>query len=206
MQTNQTELLKVRIELTANHMGHFEFRLCPNNNPAKPATQACLDRFSTMFWHQSQQLLFRYLLEQSNGVGPNYFPGPGNRVFETQYQVVNIFIYFQTTISCFQLPKDLTCAQCVFQWRYIAANNWGEFSFLCHQVFFLDFFFFLIVFLYIVCSSCFYRSQAQFGLSLFDSCCCCFKMLLQLLSVLIFYCFRVCCSRLWLLASQPYWW
>ena len=36
--------VQVRIELTANHMGHFEFRLCPNNNPAKPATQACLDR------------------------------------------------------------------------------------------------------------------------------------------------------------------
>jgi len=86
--------IKVRIELTANHMGHFEFRLCPNNNPAKPATQACLDR---------------YLLEQSSGVGPSYFPGPGNRVFETQYQ----------------LPNDLTCVQCVFQWRYIAANNWG---------------------------------------------------------------------------------
>ena len=37
--------VQVRIELTANHMGHFEFRLCPNNNPAKPATQACLDRW-----------------------------------------------------------------------------------------------------------------------------------------------------------------
>ena len=37
---------KVRIELTANHMGHFEFRLCPNNNPAKAATQACLDRWA----------------------------------------------------------------------------------------------------------------------------------------------------------------
>jgi len=88
------QVIKVRIELTANHMGHFEFRLCPNNNPAKAATQACLDR---------------YLLEQAGGSGPSYYPGPGNRVFETQYL----------------LPKDLTCAQCVFQWRYIAANNWG---------------------------------------------------------------------------------
>ena len=52
----------------------------------------------------------RYLLEQAGGSGPSYYPGPGNRVFETQYL----------------LPKDLTCAQCVFQWRYIAANNWGE--------------------------------------------------------------------------------
>ena len=44
-QKRETEQhVQVRIELTANHMGHFEFRLCPNNNPAKPATQACLDR------------------------------------------------------------------------------------------------------------------------------------------------------------------
>lgn len=89
--------IKVRIQLTANHMGHFEFRLCPNNNPSKPATQTCLDR---------------YLLNQTNGRGPNYYPGPGNRVFETMYK----------------LPDSLTCTQCVFQWKYIAANNWGTCS------------------------------------------------------------------------------
>lgn len=26
----------------------------------------------------------------------------------------------------YQLPKDLTCRQCVFQWRYVAGNNWGK--------------------------------------------------------------------------------
>ncbi len=36
--------MKVRIELTANHMGYFEFRLCPNNNAKRPASQACLDQ------------------------------------------------------------------------------------------------------------------------------------------------------------------
>ena len=36
--------------------------------------------------------------------------GPGNKIFEMHYQ----------------LPPDLTCQQCVFQWRYIAGNNWGE--------------------------------------------------------------------------------
>ena len=58
----------------------------------------------------SPPLPLRYPLEQAGGSGTSYYPGPGNRVFETQYR----------------LPKDLTCAQCVFQWRYIAANNWGE--------------------------------------------------------------------------------
>ena len=36
-------MIKVRVELTANHMGFFEFRLCPNNNAKKPASQMCLD-------------------------------------------------------------------------------------------------------------------------------------------------------------------
>ena len=85
----------MRIELTANHMGHFEFKLCPQNNLRKPATQTCLDK---------------YTLELANGEGVNYYPGPGNKVFE----------------MWFQLPKDLTCKQCVFQWRYLAANNWGK--------------------------------------------------------------------------------
>ncbi len=39
-----------------------------------------------------------------------YYPGPGSKVFEMHYQ----------------LPKELTCRQCVMQWRYVAGNNWGE--------------------------------------------------------------------------------
>ncbi|KAI0209664.1 hypothetical protein LSAT2_005674, partial [Lamellibrachia satsuma] len=31
------------IEITANHLGWFEFRLCPQDEPLTPATQACLD-------------------------------------------------------------------------------------------------------------------------------------------------------------------
>jgi len=90
----RNQAIKVRIELTANHMGHFEFKICPQNNIRKPATQTCLDK---------------YTLEQASGEGMHYYPGPGNKVFE----------------MWFQLPKDLTCKQCVFQWRYVAANNWG---------------------------------------------------------------------------------
>ena len=41
-----------------------------------------------------------------------YHVSPGNRIFEMQYQ----------------LPKGLTCQQCVMQWRYIAGNNWGKYK------------------------------------------------------------------------------
>ena len=86
--------ISVKIELTANHQGFMEFRLCPQNNPLVPASQACLDR---------------HLLERVDGAGTRFHPGPGNKVFEVRLE----------------LPEGLTCSQCVLQWRYVAANNWG---------------------------------------------------------------------------------
>ncbi|XP_067015709.2 uncharacterized protein [Anabrus simplex] len=99
----------IRVELTANHRGYFEFRLCPNNNPRQTGTQECLDR---------------YLLKRAKPTGMSsarepsdeqpheakYYPGPGNKVFEIRYS----------------LPDGLTCSQCILQWRYIAGNNWGK--------------------------------------------------------------------------------
>ncbi|KAL6428277.1 hypothetical protein ACFW04_008529 [Cataglyphis niger] len=87
-------VIPVRVELTANHHGYFEFRTCAMTYRDREVTQDCLDR---------------HLLSAKNG-STRYYPGPGNRVFEGYYK----------------LPEGLTCAQCVFQWRYIAGNNWGD--------------------------------------------------------------------------------
>lgn len=38
-------ILQVHVKITASHFGYFEFRLCPNNNVHRPATQACLDQY-----------------------------------------------------------------------------------------------------------------------------------------------------------------
>lgn len=37
-------IINVTIELTTNHKGYFEFRLCPQNDPYTPITEECLDR------------------------------------------------------------------------------------------------------------------------------------------------------------------
>lgn len=87
-------VIPVRVELTANHHGYFEFRTCAMTYRDREVTQECLDQ---------------HLLRAENG-STRYYPGPGNRVFEGYYK----------------LPEGLTCAQCVFQWRYIAGNNWGD--------------------------------------------------------------------------------
>ncbi|KAG8271336.1 hypothetical protein J6590_065228 [Homalodisca vitripennis] len=36
--------ITIRVEITANHRGHFEFRLCKHNSPKTVATQFCLDQ------------------------------------------------------------------------------------------------------------------------------------------------------------------
>ncbi|XP_076281956.1 uncharacterized protein LOC143209750 [Lasioglossum baleicum] len=87
-------VIPVKVELTANHHGYFEFRTCAMTHKGKEVDQECLDKYS---------------LRMENG-SSRYFPGPGNKIFEAFYK----------------LPDDLTCAQCVFQWRYIAGNNWGD--------------------------------------------------------------------------------
>lgn len=41
----QGETISVSVEITTSHLGHFEFRICPYNNPNREVTQDCLDRY-----------------------------------------------------------------------------------------------------------------------------------------------------------------
>ena len=43
------------VDLTANHQGYFEFRLCPLNDDPAPETEECFDQ---------------YVLQRSDGQGP----------------------------------------------------------------------------------------------------------------------------------------
>ena len=38
------QIVNIGVEITANHMGYMEFRICPHNNKKKPVTNACLDK------------------------------------------------------------------------------------------------------------------------------------------------------------------
>ncbi|XP_063615779.1 uncharacterized protein LOC134788951, partial [Penaeus indicus] len=37
------QTITVRVNVTSNHGGHFEFRICPNNDPSVEASDTCLD-------------------------------------------------------------------------------------------------------------------------------------------------------------------
>lgn len=91
----------VRVELTANHRGYFEFRLCPNNAPKQVASESCLDKYVL------RRVKTKDAYETFHET--RFYPGTENKVYEMRYS----------------LPEGLTCSQCVLQWKYIAGNNWG---------------------------------------------------------------------------------
>ena len=90
------QVIKVVVDLTANHKGWFEFRVCPNDNPSKPITQECLDR---------------YILRQITNNQPRYMvPSENGR------SLIKVYL---------KLPVNLKCKNCVLQWKYNAGNSWG---------------------------------------------------------------------------------
>ncbi|XP_015792569.1 uncharacterized protein LOC107369157 [Tetranychus urticae] len=87
------------VQLTANHHGSFDFRLCPATSDKVEVTQECLNS---------------HVLEVLNSVdGSRYkytVPDDAHRTYEVSVA----------------LPRGLTCDRCVFQWTYTAGNNWGR--------------------------------------------------------------------------------
>lgn len=65
--------MEIGVELTANHRGYFEFRLCPLNQQKTPETDECFDR---------------HLLTRSDGQGARFHPEPGTgTVSRVRYKV-----------------------------------------------------------------------------------------------------------------------
>ncbi|XP_045533474.1 uncharacterized protein LOC123720762 isoform X3 [Pieris brassicae] len=89
--------IEVEIELTANHLGTFVMKLCPNNNPKQEATQECFDRYP-LFVSGTREDRFLIPLDTAK-----------KEVF--RYRV--------------RLPAYITCTQCVLQWTYYTGNMWG---------------------------------------------------------------------------------
>jgi len=92
----------IRVELTANHKGYFEFRLCPHNSPHRVVSQSCLDKY--LLTQARTRDGRSYGDEPAMEDDTKYYPANGTKVFEMKYM----------------LPKGMTCTQCVVQWRYFA--------------------------------------------------------------------------------------
>ena len=92
----QGQEIEAKIELSSNRAGWFEFRLCKLRSDDEDATQECLDE---------------NLLEDRQG--------------NTRIRVKKAQKGGQIRFRL-QLPKELTCDHCVFQWKYHTATNWGR--------------------------------------------------------------------------------
>lgn len=68
------QVFKSTVEITANHRGFFEFKLCPHNDPSTEVTQDCLDY---------------YPLELADGSGTKYYPSAGTGPFSVQLILPN---------------------------------------------------------------------------------------------------------------------
>ena len=92
-------MIQFLIQITANHRGYFEFRLCSlDSNPNADATQDCLDR------------------------GLLTIAGAGS----TKFQNVEIYGTGPNPVRIrVQLPAGVACRHCVLQWKYTTGNNWG---------------------------------------------------------------------------------
>lgn len=66
------QIIKSTVDITANHRGFFEFKLCPHNNPRTVVTQDCLDQ---------------HLLELADGSGTKYYPSAGTGPFTVQLRI-----------------------------------------------------------------------------------------------------------------------
>ncbi|XP_059147506.1 uncharacterized protein LOC131935159 [Physella acuta] len=92
------EPIKVKIELTANHKGYFEFHICPTDNPFQKITETCLRKH----------------------------PMTVVTTGKVRYQVPEGEYYSQQTYELYLLPpKNLRCKACMLQWKYNAGNSWG---------------------------------------------------------------------------------
>ncbi|TRY71022.1 hypothetical protein TCAL_10831 [Tigriopus californicus] len=87
--------IDVSVEVTTAHLGYWEFKICPNDNIQQDPDQDCFDRIG--------------LLPTSGG-SENY---PLNTWDER---------FFHLKVK---LPDNVTCEQCIFQWKWITGNSWG---------------------------------------------------------------------------------
>ena len=103
-------------------MGYFEFRLCVNEEPMKKVKQECFEKNLLKVLNNEQEVIEK-LKSRKKSNHPR-------KTMSDEY--LHQFKYFvphkNNTIFTvhLQLPSEVTCSQCVLQWKYHAGNNYGK--------------------------------------------------------------------------------
>lgn len=110
--------ISIVIDITANHYGYFEFRLCENDDdPMARVEQDCFDK---------------NLLVVLNNNEDKVLAGSSKFIVADSPPALNRYKYFvpnknngKFTVQAL-LPVGVSCRYCVLQWRYHAGNNFGQ--------------------------------------------------------------------------------
>jgi len=107
------DVMNVTVDVTANHRGHFTFRMCPVTSPNQDPEQECFDKpentlnivamVSSFYWIST--LISQCFQDSQKFILPDQLV--------RQYHLA------------VQLPQNLLCEHCVLQWTYTTGNNWG---------------------------------------------------------------------------------
>ncbi|CAF4115995.1 unnamed protein product, partial [Rotaria sordida] len=103
-------VIDVRIEMMANHMGWFYFKICPVTNDAVEVTQECLDRYPLKIVKAPTTTTTAYRWDIPGTYTYNVAPGWSLPAYNFKVK----------------LPHGLTCNRCVLQWDWTCANRWGS--------------------------------------------------------------------------------
>lgn len=90
------DVIDAIVNLTANHKGWMEFRLCRHDNDDHPVTQHCLNKHLLRIVHNSVN-------KRST-----------KRLYVGDEKLISMKI---------KLPHNFFCRKCVLQWKYNAGNN-----------------------------------------------------------------------------------
>ncbi|XP_071533383.1 uncharacterized protein [Panulirus ornatus] len=91
------QVIDIEAELTTNHKGYMELKLCPHNHPKEIITQECLDQYTL----------------------------PLEGTTETKFIIPKDSKKKEVFTWKVKLPDGVTCSNCVIQWKYFAGNTWG---------------------------------------------------------------------------------
>ena len=102
-------VIDARVEMMANHLGWFYFKLCPVTNNQVEVTQECLDNYPLEIIQAPTPRTDRYRWD---------IPGTYTQNIAAGWDLP--FYSFKL-----KLPDGLTCERCVLQWDWTCANRWG---------------------------------------------------------------------------------
>jgi hypothetical protein len=102
-------VIDVRVEMKANHLGGFLFKICLVTNGSVEVTQDCLDQHPLEIVQAPTTPVTSYRWDIPGTYTPSVAPG------------WNLPAYLFKV----KLPENLTCDRCVVQWDWICANRNG---------------------------------------------------------------------------------